>query len=437
LLAPSQRRRFPYYYSLPLVVAILLLVVAKLVALERADIVAQLSDRIAHGDSPEAAAAVRQLAAMPRAPISVLVSAAASADREVAEEGKHCIGRLLRREQRQIEAGRRVGQVARQLADLAEALDAHQAAFSQSDYRWLSGTTRKVLRLANRIPSKHTPLVAVHCDVILAMIASAESADTDIARKATEVEKASLSTGAMVDGGASTRQARMQSEIATTPTSPPQAMASEHFDAPTQASTQRNDDVAVEVSAEELISPWQASWAHPLFRIVPARPISPPPAEEDATPMTPLPSTPAGEMPSVEPNTIDSPMAGNDSRSLLRQWLNADGSARLLLVEELTRRGFGRLSERHVEQLFSTNLEDRLALADNVLTEPGVDARPWLVLLSEDEAADVRLLAVTIMATSNDPVLVEKAWQVSIRDRDSRIAGMAGRLRERRESAQR
>jgi hypothetical protein len=36
------------------------------------------------------------------------------------------------------------------------------------------------------------------------------------------------------------------------------------------------------------------------------------------------------------------------------------------------------------------------------------------------------------MATSNDAALVEKAWQVSIRDEDSRIAGLAGRLRERR-----
>jgi hypothetical protein len=38
---------------------------------------------------------------------------------------------------------------------------------------------------------------------------------------------------------------------------------------------------------------------------------------------------------------------------------------------------------------------------------------------------------VTIMAASNDP-LIEKAWQVAIRDRDPRIAGLAERLRERR-----
>jgi hypothetical protein len=36
------------------------------------------------------------------------------------------------------------------------------------------------------------------------------------------------------------------------------------------------------------------------------------------------------------------------------------------------------------------------------------------------------------MATSNDAELIEKAWQAAIRDRDPRIADLAGRLRERR-----
>jgi hypothetical protein len=67
-----------------------------------------------------------------------------------------------------------------------------------------------------------------------------------------------------------------------------------------------------------------------------------------------------------------------------------------------------------------------------VLTAPNVNARPWLTLLAEDSDADVRLAAVAIMATSSDPVLIEKAWQAAIHDRDPRIAEIAGRLRDRR-----
>jgi hypothetical protein len=131
------------------------------------------------------------------------------------------------------------------------------------------------------------------------------------------------------------------------------------------------------------------------------------------------------------------PLQGVNSRELLRRWLESSGSDVLPAEEELTRRGFVRLSARLVEPLFSNNAQDRLRLVDDVLTEPGIDPRPWLVLLADDAEADVRLLAVTIMATSDDAALIEKAWQVSIRDRDPRIAGLAGRLRERRDSAQR
>jgi hypothetical protein len=52
--------------------------------------------------------------------------------------------------------------------------------------------------------------------------------------------------------------------------------------------------------------------------------------------------------------------------------------------------------------------------------------------MADDRDANVRLAVVTILATSNDPALIEKAWQVAIRDRDPRIAGMASRLRDRR-----
>ena len=88
-----------------------------------------------------------------------------------------------------------------------------------------------------------------------------------------------------------------------------------------------------------------------------------------------------------------------------------------------------RLTPQLVKQLFSEKVEDRLRLVDDVLTDPKIDARPWLIVLADDSDGDVRLVAVTIMATSNDPQLIEKAWQVAIRDHDPRIAGLAERLR--------
>jgi hypothetical protein len=103
----------------------------------------------------------------------------------------------------------------------------------------------------------------------------------------------------------------------------------------------------------------------------------------------------------------------------------------------LAERGFGRLPSKLVQRLFSDNADQRLRLIDDILIEPGIDARPWLLLLADDADADVRLLTVSIMATSNDATLIEKAWEVAINDRDPRIAGLAGRLRERRDNVRR
>jgi hypothetical protein len=444
--ASRQRLGYWKFIWLPVFVAIVVLAAAKLIALQRADIVSQLADHVAHRDSPEAAAAVRQLASIPGAPVSILVSAAASPDRNVAEEGKLCISRMLRRAQRQIDDGRRVGAIARQLAELAEALDAEQSRFSKSDDAWLSSTARKLVRLANRVPRQQTPLVAVHCDAILARIRGHEPEVAKIAEViATErpplvVEESAVDTSAEVPMGAtgngpqsavmSLGLAPASRPLRSVANGEPASVASRQ----SPARTQGEENASAETTVEHwLQAPWRASWSHPIFRMAPARPIREPAAEQAAP----------SESPSAAPAALPAeqaakpPLAEVESRQLLQRWLAADGSDVVSLEEELTRRGFGRLSERLAEQLFSAHAADRLAIVDDVLQEPGVDARPWLVLLADDADADVRLLAVTIMATSNDAALVDKALEISIRDSDPRIAKLAGRLRDRREGAQR
>jgi hypothetical protein len=181
--ASSKPRSTSYYLSLPLVVAITFLLVIKLAAWQRADLVAELADRIAHGETLEAAAAARQMAAMPRPPLAVLVNAAASGDRDVACEAQHGISKLLRRWQWQIEAQRGVRGVSRQLAELAQSLAATQHMFSTADHLWLAATARKIVRLANRIPPRHAPLVAVHCDAILSAMAPGDVATTQFSER--------------------------------------------------------------------------------------------------------------------------------------------------------------------------------------------------------------------------------------------------------------
>jgi hypothetical protein len=401
--APIKRRHVSRVVVLPVAIAAAFLLVAKLVAMHRADIVAELEVRIAHRDTTDAAAAVRQLAAMSRPPLAILVAAATSGDRQVADEAKQAINKLLRRCERQIANGERVKPASRQLAELADALQAQRNEFAAADHAWLGRTVETILGLANQVPSKYSPLVALHCDTILATID---------AKSGSPVTQAS-------HGPSSGRLAHSSSDFG---------------ESQTRNDSAEQEHPPVEASEERLDASWRADWATPALRTLPPKPI------DALQPQPPVTTPPASSPPEMrdhhELDLIDTPLASVDSRKLLQRWLLADGDNSLRIEQELARRGFKRLSRRIVQRLFSSRPAERLQFVDDVLAEPGLDARPWLDLLAEDRDADLRLAAVTIMATSNDAVLMEKAFQAAIHDRDPRIAGLAQRIRERRAPSQ-
>jgi hypothetical protein len=126
-----------------------------------------------------------------------------------------------------------------------------------------------------------------------------------------------------------------------------------------------------------------------------------------------------------------------DARSLLTALRDENGVNAVAIQDELARRGFGKVTKDVVDQFNSADVAKRLRFAEVVLNDASLGARPWLLLLAEDDHADVRLLAITILATSGDASLLEKAWQLAIRDRDPRIADLVPRLRERRGTARR
>jgi hypothetical protein len=393
--------------------------------------------------------ALRELAAMPRPPLDILVEAAASADPEIAQEAQLLVSGLLRRWQRRMEADRGLGGVARQLGELAAALKAHDAAFSAADHPWLRKTAQKIMRLANRLPTSDAPAVAENCDAVLALVAARERSVAVLvnreleAARPPEIRATSAPAQLLPNQRSATTGsagASAQPELAPRGVSPftTSGDADDEDAADNGGGASFNFEPAVgtpQLPEAMNQSQHRRNWQYPALDASPAEPIgrSPLQAGESSHEQPPSARFTAGKgsPPDVRP------LENISSRELLRRWLDADGSEVLPFDAELTRRGFVRLSARLVEPLFSPRAEDRLRLVDDVLTEPGIDARPWLMLLSEDSAGDVRLLAVTIMATSDDAALIEKAWQVSIRDRDPRIAGLASRLRERRDSAQR
>jgi hypothetical protein len=180
----------------------------------------------------------------------------------------------------------------------------------------------------------------------------------------------------------------------------------------------------------------RADWSRPVFRMIPVEQDND--STNDQRPLADPAAGPKGE--DTQPPTVRSlqPFAKRDVRELLKRWLSLDGSDLIACEDELKKyHGFSHLTKSNVEQFFAEQAQDRVQLVDDVITTPGVNARPWLFLLADDPSAEVRLAAVSVMGTSSDPELVEKAWQTAIHDRDPRIAKLAGRLRERRTAVQR
>jgi hypothetical protein len=195
-------------------------------------------------------------------------------------------------------------------------------------------------------------------------------------------------------------------------------MSSEIFESAAENPARETSNDGLTLDQLQLPIDLQPNWRTPIFNIPPTTPVETAAIDGESR----------GDETSA--TSRDTPAA--ETRVLFEQWLEATINDRPDIEEELVARGFVRPPMRLVKQYLSDDLATRLRIVDRVLTEPGVDARPWMMLLAEDEDPDVRLSAITAMATSDDKVLIEKAWQVAIRDRDPRIADLAGRLRERR-----
>jgi hypothetical protein len=414
-------KRVVVYTLLPIVL-IASTVVVGVAAWQRSQTIARLADKLAHGEHDEAAAAARQLAAISSPPLELLVDVASSDDRSRAGAAEVALSRVLDRFEKDATAGRRLRQISNQTTELAAALADHRRAFSRVSYPWLLDTTGRILSIASRCPTK-SPLLALHCDDVMSVVKITRPA----AAPATEPNITPASTASAAER--ESQRAKLEREFAefsAQPIAPPIATP-----APTPSPT---EPIAVPGNAHLTPVPpaivaaeVRPTWAEPMLRTQPASP-----GQSDASEKFQRHDE---DQLAAAPTTADDP-SPDGTRELLDRWRTSRAN-RQEIEEQLATRGFHPVPKRLVEQFFSDQIADRMRLVDNVLTEPGIDPRPWLMLLAEDENAEVRLMAVTVMATSDDKTLVEKAWQTALRDRDSRIADLAARLRTRREGTTR
>jgi hypothetical protein len=374
---------------------------------QRAQLVNELAKTIASGTEDEAVAALEQLTRLPDPPLEILVEAAASPTRRVAVQAQDSIAELLRRWRSQLNASRGASRVSAHVEQLAAALDAEGDAIAAFDSPWLAKTTERILRLANSAPSEDALDLALHCESLFA-VATARTIDPS--------RQVVPAASAMVE------------QIPDAVFNPPSRLALQSI---------VPDAIALEVSVEPTPEPPTAvtklpnaplRWSRPgsSFQALRPRPLEFRQTRELKT-ATPIPVADVTPPAAILPD----PWEMIDSRSLLARWLAATGDSKQLIESELFRRGFGNLRSDLVRLALSRDRTGRVQLVDDLLATPGVGGKAWLLLLADDDDAEVRLAAVTVMVTSNDRQLLEKAWQVALHDQDPRIASLAQRLRDR------
>ncbi|HYW81545.1 MAG TPA: HEAT repeat domain-containing protein [Thermoguttaceae bacterium] len=117
---------------------------------------------------------------------------------------------------------------------------------------------------------------------------------------------------------------------------------------------------------------------------------------------------------------------------LMRQLHAEDSQAVADAQAELIRRGFTSLHLDLARRLFDPDPRVREDLVRMLPSLQDIDAVPWLLQLCRDADAEVRLRAITLLATSGAPRLVEQVERIARADSDPRIRQQVERLTQQR-----
>ena len=132
----------------------------------------------------------------------------------------------------------------------------------------------------------------------------------------------------------------------------------------------------------------------------------------------------------AEPDPVAGSLRRANTITVIKQLRSADGRVAAAAEVELTQRGFTGAHLELARRLFDTDPSVRKRVGRAALETPGVNPVPWLVELSRDDDPEVRLTAVTLMATTAEPTLMSKIEEISRRDPSERVRRQAQRISE-------
>jgi hypothetical protein len=121
-------------------------------------------------------------------------------------------------------------------------------------------------------------------------------------------------------------------------------------------------------------------------------------------------------------------LENGETVNLMRQLQSSDPTISGQARTELKQRGFTEFHLQFACKLFDPDPAVRKETAQMLPSLPGLDAAPWLLYLCHDDDPDVRFTAVSLIVTTANPALLEKAEALTRADSDPRIQGQAEQI---------
>lgn len=142
----------------------------------------------------------------------------------------------------------------------------------------------------------------------------------------------------------------------------------------------------------------------------------------------PMVGIPVAEVTNVPSQQSAVPLAELNTLPLAQLLHSPDPTLSKSAHLELERRGHAPLEIYLMDALTDADPAKRSRAAASLLGVAGMDARPWLLWLSRDQDAAVRLAALTLMATSGESQMLGRIREMAQSDADAGVRAQAQRV---------
>ncbi len=388
-----------------------------------------LAAEIEAADDDKVRVPLRQLASLGTVALHPLVGASASERTAVAELARQIIDEQFDFWHAQAKASRHFD-IATPAAELADALASHIDDFGPRGKQWAENLAIHLIVLTETVPASKAPQLLKDCTRILASVSPAGLRLRNMPTTSTQTPSSFPSPTSLPSVPITTLAVPSERVIHV----PASAGSSISPQATTLRVTPNNifsDPRTVKQLQTTHDSSWSPEWntggtssrAGSSEKTVPMQPLTPQPLSAMASNRRVVDIPSPAEM-DQQIKRLRQKTSQNLVSLLPRGDIFDDGPIRAVLRE----RGFTDAEMNLTNQYSSAKVGDRLKLIDDLSVVPAATARRWLHWLLEDKSAEVRLRALTAIATTTDPTLFKVARRLAIYDKDPRIAKLATQI---------